>query len=51
MRRFLRSVGDGLMLVFLTLFATLALLFVWPTKAVRKWWWQLRHRRPREPQP
>ena len=51
MRRLLRGIGNGLMLLFLALFGTLVLLFMWPVETVRKWWWQLRHRRPRQPQP
>ena len=53
MRRLLRGIGDGLMLLLLAVLGSLTLLFMWPAKAVQKWWRgrQLRRHRARQPQP
>ena len=50
MKHLLRGIGDGLMLLLLAVLGSLTLLFMWPAKAVQKWW-RVRHRRPRQPQP
>ena len=47
----LGSIVYGLAQVLLLLVGVVALLVLWPADAIRKWWWQLRHRRPRQPQP
>ena len=51
MKHLLRGIGDGLMLLLLAVLGSLTLLFMWPAKAIRKWWWRVRHHRRRQPQP